>query len=245
MAELENLPYGLSVRPPIAKVRDLYVSSFRDFRAFPKVTDATDEQKFTELLQKIYARHMNVVQMMAMGVAGLRDELQIKMDLNDLPEIHQFLDGFYLSRIGIRMLIGQHVALKKECPSDHIGMICIKTSPLQVATDAIRDARAICSREYGTAPEVEIFCPKDLTFPYVPGHLHHMLCVRCSFHICICSLLYTAALQSAFRACLDQRIKKVLFHTACSAGSSCSRTACERCRTDLRTRTTTRRPSGW
>jgi pyruvate dehydrogenase kinase 2/3/4 len=29
--------------------------------------------------------------------------------MNDMPEIHQFLDGFYMSRIGIRMLIGQHV----------------------------------------------------------------------------------------------------------------------------------------
>lgn len=27
--------------------------------------------------------------------------------LTEMPEIHQFLDGFYLSRIGIRILIGR------------------------------------------------------------------------------------------------------------------------------------------
>jgi pyruvate dehydrogenase kinase 2/3/4 len=27
--------------------------------------------------------------------------------LVEMPEIHQFLDGFYLSRIGIRILIGE------------------------------------------------------------------------------------------------------------------------------------------
>jgi pyruvate dehydrogenase kinase 2/3/4 len=27
--------------------------------------------------------------------------------LMEMPEIHQFLDGFYLSRIGIRILIGE------------------------------------------------------------------------------------------------------------------------------------------
>jgi uncharacterized membrane protein len=26
--------------------------------------------------------------------------------LQEMPEVHQFLDGFYLSRIGIRILIG-------------------------------------------------------------------------------------------------------------------------------------------
>ena len=43
------------------------------------------------------------------------------MGLNELPEIHQFLDGFYLSRIGIRILIGQHIALHDPPREDHIG----------------------------------------------------------------------------------------------------------------------------
>lgn len=33
----------------------------------------------------------------------------------------QFLDGFYLSRIGIRILIGQHIALHEDQKTDHIG----------------------------------------------------------------------------------------------------------------------------
>ena len=36
------------------------------------------------------------------------------------------------------------------------GMICTRCSPLQVANDAIFDARSICMREYATAPEVSI-----------------------------------------------------------------------------------------
>jgi hypothetical protein len=35
-----------------------------------------------------------------MGKKGLEEMM------NHMPEIHQFLDGFYMSRIGIRMLIG-------------------------------------------------------------------------------------------------------------------------------------------
>ncbi len=47
-----------------------------------------------------------MVPVMAKGVGELREELRAQQRLTELPEIHQFLDGFYLSRIGIRILIG-------------------------------------------------------------------------------------------------------------------------------------------
>lgn len=58
---------------------------------------------------------------MAMGVAELKRELQEGVGLLELPEIHQFLDGFYLSRIGIRILIGQHIALHEPEQENYIG----------------------------------------------------------------------------------------------------------------------------
>ena len=54
------------------------------------------------------------------------------------------------------------------------GMICTKCSPLQVAQDAIFDARSICQREYASAPEVTVYGDPSFTFAYVPSHLHHM-----------------------------------------------------------------------
>ncbi|KXZ46186.1 hypothetical protein GPECTOR_46g255 [Gonium pectorale] len=175
VAELENLPYGLSAKKPILQVRDWYVDSFRDLRAFPPVRDAADELKFTEMLRHVYRRHANAVPVMAKGVGELREELRTQQRLTELPEIHQFLDGFYLSRIGIRILIGQHIALHEPPKPNHIGLICTQCSPVLVAQDAINDARSICMREYGDAPEVSVYGSADFTFPYVPSHLHHML----------------------------------------------------------------------
>ena len=43
VAELENLPHGLSTKDPVRKVRDWYVSSFRDLRTFSGVKDSQDE----------------------------------------------------------------------------------------------------------------------------------------------------------------------------------------------------------
>lgn len=44
-----------------------------------------------------------------------------------------------------------------------------------MARDAIDDARSICMRQYGDAPEVEVFGDESFTFAYEPGHLHQML----------------------------------------------------------------------
>lgn len=42
-----------------------------------------------------------------------------------LLAVHNFLDAFYLSRIGIRMLIGQYLELREPPKPDHIGLVCL------------------------------------------------------------------------------------------------------------------------
>ncbi|WMV09333.1 hypothetical protein MTR67_002718 [Solanum verrucosum] len=153
--DLQTLPYGLSHKPAVLKVRDWYLDSFRDLRSFPDIKDENDELEFTKMINLVKVRHNNVVPMMALGVQQLKKDLHPKIDYKDLDEIHQFLDRFYMSRIGIRMLIGQHVALHDpNPPPDCVGYIHTKMSPLEVARNATEDARSICLREYGSAPKI-------------------------------------------------------------------------------------------
>ncbi|ESW10556.1 hypothetical protein PHAVU_009G219900 [Phaseolus vulgaris] len=174
--ELENLPYGLSQKPAVLKVRDWYLDSFRDLRAFPDIKSMNDERVFTEMIKAIKVRHNNVVPTMALGVQQLKKGMDPKIVYEDLVEIHQFLDRFYMSRIGIRMLIGQHVELHNPNPPPFVvGYIHTKMSPVEVAWNASEDARAICCREYGSAPDVQIYGDPKFTFPYVPAHLHLMV----------------------------------------------------------------------
>ncbi|CAN6981734.1 unnamed protein product [Brassica oleracea var. botrytis] len=171
--ELETLPYGLSEKPAVLKVRDWYVESFRNMRAFPEIKDTADEKEFTQMIKAVKVRHNNVVPMMALGVNQLKKGMKL---YEKLDEIHQFLDRFYLSRIGIRMLIGQHVELHNPNPPLHtVGYIHTKMSPMEVARNASEDARSICFREYGSAPEINIYGDPSFTFPYVPTHLHLMV----------------------------------------------------------------------
>ena len=82
------------------------MDSFRDLRSFPEIKNMDDEKEFTEMIKAIKVRHNNVVPTMALGVQQLKKSMDPKVVNEDGNEIHQFLDRFYMSRIGIRMLIG-------------------------------------------------------------------------------------------------------------------------------------------
>ena len=60
---------------------------------------------------KIRNRHADVVPTMAKGVIELRESHQVDQTIEH--RIHYFLDRFYMSRIGIRMLINQHSNITK------------------------------------------------------------------------------------------------------------------------------------
>ena len=64
---------------------------------------------------------------------------------------------------------------KPQVNSNMIGLVNLCTSPYEIATAAISDAAFMCTRTHGDAPEVIIVGRTDLTFPYVPSHLHYML----------------------------------------------------------------------
>ncbi|KAJ1565220.1 hypothetical protein HK096_003964 [Nowakowskiella sp. JEL0078] len=152
-------------------------------------------KSFMECIEKIKRRHDPVVTTMAQGIVEVK-ELWRKTNTSlisssknrnnfHLPvSIQAFLDRFYMSRIGIRMLIGQHVALTKSSisttdkRSDYVGIICTKTSVRKVVQEAVDNARFICSDYYGLidAPKVRLILQEaDLEFMYVPSHLQHML----------------------------------------------------------------------
>ena len=93
-------------------MRDWYLDSFRDIRYFPEVRNQNDELAFTQMIKMVKVRHNNVVPTMALGVQQLKNQLcRTRKVPFGFDEIHEFLDRFYLSRIGIRMLIGLQLKL--------------------------------------------------------------------------------------------------------------------------------------
>ena len=143
------------------------------------------EQKFATILENIYERHSSVLVQMARGAFELRaairkgallggdddgcegegqktlsdQEIRVGRDAVEfelMESTHAFLDRFYISRIGIRVLIGQYLSLRQPPVENYVGIICSKTSPYEIVKRAIDDAAFMCTRKYGDAPEVII-----------------------------------------------------------------------------------------
>lgn len=101
-------------------------------------------EDFTRLLEGIKKRHDTVVPTVRLpsflffkfSINKLRQVAQGILEYKKMrggrlvdTDIQRFLDRFYMSRIGIRFLIGQHIALNKikQQPKDYVGIICKNT----------------------------------------------------------------------------------------------------------------------
>lgn len=130
--------------------------------------------------------------------AGIGDKLA------DFPGIHKGIDAFLMHRIGIRVIIGQYLAIdpnptskfmqfrhltnnnERESVSSltepsagvsDVGLICTRTRPAEVAEAAAEDATDIFERQLPDfdAPEVEIIGNTSCTMSYIPSHLYYIM----------------------------------------------------------------------
>ncbi|KXJ10351.1 pyruvate dehydrogenase (acetyl-transferring) kinase isozyme 2, mitochondrial [Exaiptasia diaphana] len=182
--EIDLLPKNLLKTPSVQLVRSWYVQSFSELVEFEDEHDDDETaNRFTDMLASIKQRHNNVVETMAQGIVELRNKGG-KDALH--PSIQYFLDRFYMNRIGIRILITQHLMLfghegAVSSKSNFIGAFQNDCNVASIVEDAGENASYLCDQYYCASPEIEIkqynaLDPKaTVTFPYLPAHLYHML----------------------------------------------------------------------
>lgn len=169
----------------VQDVKNVYLQSFLELVESRPIHCPSDEEEFAQLMERLYTKHANVLIQIAKGAYLLRK--QVQEDLNRrhptmsldaieyMDQCHHFLDRFYASRIGIRVLAGQYLTLRQSPRPDYVGMICTKTSPSEIVQRAGRTVMGICRAKYGRTPLVEIDGRLDLTFPYLPTYLEYVV----------------------------------------------------------------------
>mmetsp|Transcript_8648 Transcript_8648/g.11442 ORF Transcript_8648/g.11442 Transcript_8648/m.11442 type:complete len:445 (+) Transcript_8648:187-1521(+) len=183
--DLDQIPI-LRGMEAVQRVKKIYYNSLLALIATPAVNTKREEENFAMILNDLYAKHSGVLVQMARGAYELRAavrkgevrgiyESEEGLEFERMHLCHNFLDRFYTSRIGIRVLAGQYLALRGEAVPNYIGMIHLNASPNAIVQKAAEDATFLCKREYGKAPRVEIIGRLDLTFPYIPTYLHYIL----------------------------------------------------------------------
>ncbi|KND00273.1 uncharacterized protein SPPG_04601 [Spizellomyces punctatus DAOM BR117] len=137
-------------------------------------------KQFNTILKRIVDRHNPVVVIVGKGVRQLTQSHPYLPEHH--PEVQSFLNRFHRNRVGVRILIGHHLALQRQHRfPHHIGIVCTRTSVVDVASEASVDAAEVCEQSYGVSPPVEIQIPEGGVpdFVYVPSHMHHII-----FEIC-------------------------------------------------------------
>eukprot|EP00928_Gymnodinium_smaydae_P028609 TRINITY_DN21775_c0_g1_i1.p1 TRINITY_DN21775_c0_g1~~TRINITY_DN21775_c0_g1_i1.p1 ORF type:complete len:515 (+),score=119.03 TRINITY_DN21775_c0_g1_i1:22-1566(+) len=173
VAELRSLPYGMSTRPGIRDVIGWYTGFVVDLEDEEPPLSASQDQAFTDVLNRIFEEHAEVIQAMAFGVQDLMAELGSDYEAVQ-PQVDSILRRFFMARIGLRFLLQHHIESYRN-RNGHSGILQLECSPAEIARKAAKDSKALCQLHMGQAPDVIIEESVPGTFTYVPMHLHYML----------------------------------------------------------------------
>ena len=144
-------------------ITNLYVKSFTKLNNIDCIESQNDITNFVSTLEQIKYDHNYV----ALDISrSLRNLYQNEFS----DEINKFLDKFYMSRIGLRTIIGNYVSVHKNGCS----IVQDKCYPYKVIKDAIFQSREMCDILYNVRPKIDIIGPKDFTFRYIPSHLFYI-----------------------------------------------------------------------
>ncbi|RHY72451.1 hypothetical protein DYB30_007443, partial [Aphanomyces astaci] len=111
VVELSELPLGLNEPPPVKMAIANYTTFLHDVAAMKAPSTPDEDAIFTSRITQMKKQGSNLVPMICGGLHTIKttprgiDALRLQ-DVQD--DLNTRLDTFFLSRIGIRMLIGQH-----------------------------------------------------------------------------------------------------------------------------------------
>ncbi|TDH68621.1 hypothetical protein CCR75_000311 [Bremia lactucae] len=167
IVDLENLPGELPEAEPIVSLREKLLSSFARLLHCPLPMNLASEHDFMELHRQIRNEHASMHGNISKAVQALEYEHQ---------GLTESLDNFYNSRIGIRMLVDQHVASQTPLPG-FTGIVNHETSPIQIAREIVAKVRPLWlkNRHGDSVPEILVSGNEDATYRYVPQHIEIIL----------------------------------------------------------------------
>jgi len=137
--QLDNFPSSISLLKNTSSIRNLYIRSSGKLIGLDKIENENDLLNFKDIIKNIKENHSNVADRLSTDLIYIRDDLKI----NEKNTINNFLNSFYNSRIGIRILIGQFVSI-----CEHADGLFKPCYPYKILKNAIDDINIITSDFY-------------------------------------------------------------------------------------------------
>jgi pyruvate dehydrogenase kinase 2/3/4 len=178
--ELSSLPENIINSVHLQNVHDLYIDSFERILKHPKPKKMDDAYSFYNLIKDIKNIHGKAELNLSMAIEDFRIKNIIDYDIES-KKIDKILSDFYMSRIGIRFLIGQHIAVIEN--KDNInnnnnirGIIDKSCNPFKITKNAIDDIQSITNHIYlKDNINYNIIGDSNIKFMYVPEYLYYIL----------------------------------------------------------------------
>ncbi|GJJ12022.1 hypothetical protein Clacol_006262 [Clathrus columnatus] len=175
------------MNPFLSRTLKAYRNTFQALATYPPVLNMEDNWKFTQRLEGIVMDHTNDIPTMAKGF----QECSRYMSSNDISD---FLNHAIRSRIAVRLIAEQHIALSHALRESGLevlqdtGVVDMHCSPAQMVRMCSKFVADLCEATLGISPTIVVDGHVDATFPYVPVHLEFAL---------------TELLKNAFRATVE------------------------------------------
>ena len=155
----------------------LYTESSNKLISHSLITSENELIQFKELVKNIKNKHKNVADQLSTNLIYKRDELSNK----EKRKIDTFLNTFYNSRIGIRILIGQFISI-----CEHKEGLFTACYPYTILNNVIDDINIIISDIYDSTIHINILYGNNETddldlemsnynFMYVPSFVYYIL----------------------------------------------------------------------
>ncbi|KAG8700506.1 hypothetical protein FRC08_004660 [Ceratobasidium sp. 394] len=158
--------------------RRFYASPTSDTAWTPELLEVNS--RFIKVLERARRRHDPTIYRVAYGVREYLRKAGGNGAQGADEELQNWLDRFYMSRISMRFLMNQHMAISSQepPPEHHVGIINERTDIALILQDAIDNATFTCEEHYGLsrAPRIVLTSslPPSIHLAYVPGHLCHI-----------------------------------------------------------------------
>ncbi|KAJ2513410.1 hypothetical protein GGI11_004411, partial [Coemansia sp. RSA 2049] len=203
-----KLPFIVGTNPHIARTYSQYYEAFDRLHAFAPIKDMDAEWAFTQALERQTQLLIDVIPTIAQGFLECKQYMQRE-------DRTAFINDLIRSRIGLRVIGEQHVALsyqfreeqkRMEQPSQDskaldseasgiaatedawVGTIHTKLLPARMMEQCGQLVQGMCEMHYGTAPDYYVDGDIGETISYIPSHFEYITC---------------ELLKNAFRATVD------------------------------------------
>ncbi|WFD18090.1 hypothetical protein MCAP1_000302 [Malassezia caprae] len=177
-----SLPFIVGTNPYIQEVARLYASSFAHLSQVKPIETLEDNDRFVEELQKLVDDHTEVVPTLSRGFLECGEYM-------DPEKITNFLNAALHSRIGIRIIAEQHLALSATANSARngdkpsparlsptsVGIVDTAMAPADVIRQSSEYVRALCEATFEMAPEVVLEGQVDARTMGIPVHLDYVM----------------------------------------------------------------------